>query len=124
MFTSIASFGVGYFITRHSKPFASRLAVAIGCFAIAWVCHAFWNSPFAESNIFMLVLRGTPILVVGALLWWLAGRDEGGTLLAIADHYVPGANPRTELAAIEVRLLRDRYERAAGITAPVAEEAP
>ncbi len=89
MFTSIAAFGVGYFVTRRTKPFATRLAVAIGSFAIAWGCHFFWNSPIGEGNIFLLALRGIPILVVGALLWWLAGRDEGGTLLAIADHYVP-----------------------------------
>ncbi len=177
LFTSIASFGVGYFLTRRTKPLATRLAVAIGSFLIAWGCHFFWNSPVGESNIVLLVLRGVPIFVVGALLWWLAGRDEGGTLLAIAEHYVPddvitpeersalgslrlrrhlrkqarkehgrtagrlyhelqrkqlhlvmeygqtGANPRTELAAIEVRLIRDRYERAAGLTPPIVEEA-
>lgn len=104
LFISIAAFDIGYFITRKGKPLAQRLAVAIGAFALAWGCHFFWNSPFLEDNFFQLAVRGIPLLVVGAILWFLAGREEATTLSGIADHYVADE--------LEVRIFRDRYETA------------
>ncbi|WP_250009712.1 PrsW family intramembrane metalloprotease [Actinoplanes sp. M2I2] len=91
LFTSIAAIGVGYFLTRRHKPFGVRLAVAVGFFLIAWSMHFLWNSPLLEpENIFQIFLRGLPLFVLGALLWWLAGRDEATNLIAIADAYIDG----------------------------------
>ncbi|MET0415204.1 MAG: PrsW family intramembrane metalloprotease [Actinoplanes sp.] len=176
LFTSVAALGVGYFVTRRHKPLAARLLVAVGCFLLAWSFHFFWNSPLLPvSNAFAIPLRGLPLLLLGALLWWLAGREEASHLTAIADTYVSdevitpeerralaslrlrrrlrhearkhgrragrtyrelqhrqlalvmqygqyGRSPRTELAEIEVRILRDRYHEAAGLPAPVSQE--
>ena len=89
MFTSIAAFGVGYFVTRRGKPLVQRLGVGIGCYLLAWGCHFFWNSPLlAASNIFTIPLRGLPIFVVGALIWALAGREQSTYVTSLADAYV------------------------------------
>lgn len=175
MFTSIAAIGVGYFLARRAKPFGVRLAVAVGCFLLAWACHFWWNSPFLhDGNIYLNPVRGLPVLIVGALLWWLAGRDEATHLTAIADAYVDddlitgaerqalaslllrrrlrhqareqhgreagrlyhdlqrkqlrlvmhygqtGPTPGTDQDALEVRILRDRYETAAAKTSKTA----
>ncbi|MEU4237969.1 PrsW family intramembrane metalloprotease [Actinoplanes sp. NPDC026619] len=180
MFTSIAAFGVGYFVSRPRKPFGLRLGVAVGSFVLAWAFHFFWNSPIlAPTNIFTIPMRGVPLVLLGALLWWLAGREEAGNLVAIADHYVghdlisvdeqralaslhyrrelrrqarkqhgrkaarlyrelqrkqlrlvmhygeTGPGPRADQDALEVRILRDRYDTiVAGHPATKPEPAP
>jgi protease PrsW len=171
LFTSVAAIGIGYFLTRRHKPFAVRLAVAVGCFLIAWSMHFFWNSPLLNpTNLWEIPLRGLPLFVLGAVLWWLTGRDEAGNLIAVADAYVgddlitpeerhalgslrsrrklrhrarkqhgrragrlyhelqrkqlhlvmqygqTGPGPRADQDALEVRILRDRYETAAAKT--------
>ncbi|MEU4564813.1 PrsW family intramembrane metalloprotease [Actinoplanes sp. NPDC023936] len=89
LFTSIAAIGVGYFMSRRAKPFGVRLAVAAGFFLIAWTFHFFWNSPLLmPDGVVGIFLRGLPLFILGALLWWLAGRDEATTLIAVADAYV------------------------------------
>jgi RsiW-degrading membrane proteinase PrsW (M82 family) len=89
LFTSIAAIGVGYFLARPRKPLGVRVAVAVGCFVLAWACHFFWNSPLlAADNVFQVPLRGLPVFLLGALLWWLAGREEATNLIAVADAYV------------------------------------
>lgn len=179
LFTSIAAFGVGYFLSRPHKPIGVRLAVAIGSFLLAWAFHFFWNSPLlAPTNVFTIPLRGLPLFILGALFWWLAGREEATGLVAIADHYVgddlittdekhalgslrrrrqlrhqarkqhgrraariyhelqrkqlhltmqlgqTGPSPRSEQDALEVRLLRDRYETAAAAQQPTGQAQP
>ncbi|MCS7477904.1 PrsW family intramembrane metalloprotease [Umezawaea endophytica] len=90
MYTSVAAFGVGYFLTRRHKPFAQRLGVAAAAFAAAWSLHFFWNSPFFTDLGFVpsTVVKAVPVAVVGFLIWRLAGRDEGSYLTVLADHFV------------------------------------
>ncbi|BBH67837.1 hypothetical protein ACTI_45220 [Actinoplanes sp. OR16] len=108
LFTSITALGVGYFVTRRNKPFAVRLLVAVGCFLLGYAFHFFWNSPLLPaSSIFELPLRGLPLLLLGALLWRLAGKEEASHLTAIADAYVSDdvitAEERRALASLRLR---------------------
>lgn len=90
MFTSIAAFGIGYFLTRRHKPFAQRLGVAVGAFVIALALHFFWNSPTFDTLGFagQVIIHAIPVAVIGYLIWMLAGRDEGTYLGALADCFV------------------------------------
>ncbi|XVV12583.1 PrsW family intramembrane metalloprotease [Actinoplanes sp. CA-131856] len=108
LFTSITALGVGYFVTRRNKPLSIRLLVAVGCFLLGYGFHFFWNSPLLPAaDIFALPLRGLPLLLLGALLWRLAGREEATHLTAIADHYVSDevitGEERRALASLRLR---------------------
>ncbi|MEU8700668.1 PrsW family intramembrane metalloprotease [Streptomyces sp. NPDC048680] len=96
LYTSVAAFGIGYFITRRHKPLIQRTAVAVGAFALAWFLHFFWNSPWLQNiggdgvgGILVLSLvKGIPVFAVGYLLWKFAGREEGSQLRTVADYYL------------------------------------
>ncbi|TQM79172.1 RsiW-degrading membrane proteinase PrsW (M82 family) [Saccharothrix saharensis] len=90
MYTSIAAFGVGYFLTRRTKPFAQRLGVAIGAYLVAWSVHFFWNSPFFTDLGFLpsVLIKAIPVAVIGFLIWRLAGKEEGVHLKELAEHFV------------------------------------
>ncbi|GGM90246.1 hypothetical protein GCM10011609_28950 [Lentzea pudingi] len=90
MFTSVAAFGIGYFLTRRHKPFVQRVAVAVAAFAAAWSLHFFWNSPFFTDLGFLpsIFIKAVPVAIVGYLIWRLAGKEEGTYLKVLADHLV------------------------------------
>ncbi|NUT49770.1 MAG: PrsW family intramembrane metalloprotease [Saccharothrix sp.] len=90
MYTSIAAFGVGYFLVRRNEPFARRLGVAVLAYVLAMGVHFFWNSPSFQDWGFLpqVVIHAIPVVVVGYLIWLLAGRDEATYLKALADHFV------------------------------------
>lgn len=80
-YTAIATFGVGYFVTKRNMPLTKRLIVALAFFLLAWSFHALWNSPFIasmlEGNFVLLALpiKGVPILLATLFLWRVARRD-------------------------------------------------
>ncbi|MED7948637.1 PrsW family intramembrane metalloprotease [Streptomyces sp. BE303] len=96
LYTSVAAFGIGYFVTRRHEPLVRRTAVAVGAFALAWSMHFFWNSPWLQDIggggvggiVVLSLVKGLPILAVGYLLWKLAGREEGTQIRTVADHYL------------------------------------
>ena len=90
MYTSVAAFGIGYFLTRRHKPFAQRLGVAVAAFAVAWSLHFFWNSPFFTDLGFIpsVLIKAVPVAVVGYLIWRLAGKEEGTYLRVLAENFV------------------------------------
>ncbi|MFD6801660.1 PrsW family intramembrane metalloprotease [Streptomyces cyaneofuscatus] len=96
LYTSVAAFGVGYFITRRHMPLIRRTAVAIGAFALAWFLHFFWNSPWLQNiggdgiggMAVLSLAKGIPVLAVGYLLWKFAGHEEGSQLRIVADYYI------------------------------------
>jgi protease PrsW len=73
-YTTVASFGVGYFVARPNEPLAKRWLVAVAAFAVAWSLHAFWNSPLLTEmtrSIWVLLyfpLKGVPVLLAVYLL--------------------------------------------------------
>lgn len=84
-YTTVASFGVGYFVARRGVPLAQRVLVAAAALFIAWALHGFWNSPLLSSLledagalglVSFFVLKGMPILIAVVLLWRVA-RHEG-----------------------------------------------
>lgn len=90
MYTSISAFGVGYLLLHTHQTFARRLGVAVAAFAVAWGLHFFWNSPaFGDLGIFAgSLVKAIPVAVVGYLIYRLAGREEGGYLVVLAEHFV------------------------------------
>ncbi|MFJ6460406.1 PrsW family intramembrane metalloprotease [Streptomyces sp. NPDC091387] len=127
LYTSVAAFGIGYFITRRHKPLIQRTAVAVGAFALAWFLHFFWNSPWLQNiggdgvgGILVLSLvKGIPVFAVGYLLWKFAGREEGSQLRTVADYYLDDdlmtPEERDSLTSLrERRLLRKHMKKAHG----------
>ncbi|MFI5743085.1 PrsW family intramembrane metalloprotease [Streptomyces anulatus] len=127
LYTSVAAFGIGYFVTRRHKPLIQRTAIAIGSFALAWSMHFFWNSPWLQDiggggvgGILVLSLvKGIPVLALGYLLWRYAGQEEGTQLRTVADHYIDDdlmtPEERDSLTSLrERRTLRKHMKKAHG----------
>ncbi|WLQ40881.1 PrsW family intramembrane metalloprotease [Streptomyces laculatispora] len=127
LYTSVAAFGIGYFITRRHKPLVQRTAVAVGAFALAWFLHFFWNSPWLQNIggggvggvLVLSLLKGIPVLAVGYLLWRFAGHEEGSQLRTVADYYIDDdlmtAEERDSLTSLrERRHLRKHMRQAHG----------
>ncbi|GAB2960421.1 PrsW family glutamic-type intramembrane protease [Saccharothrix stipae] len=113
MFTSIAAYGIGYFLTRRHQPFAQRVGVAVAAFAAAWSLHFFWNSPaFADLGFFVpILIKAIPVAIVGYLIWRLAGKEEGSYLEVLADHFVADDLITPEERADLTSLRRRRHAR-------------
>ncbi len=130
LYTTVTAFGIGYVLTRPHESLAKRLLVAAGAFAIGWFLHFFWNSPLVidwASNpalIFAVVIgKGLLILIVAAVMWRFASREESGDLQAIAEYYVSEdlitADERGRLGKLRDRRhyrkdIQHEYGRAAG----------
>ena len=83
-YTTVASFGVGYFVARRGVPLAQRVLVAVAALFAAWALHAFWNSPLLISLLedagalgmaAFFLLKGMPVLIAVVLLWRVARRE-------------------------------------------------
>lgn len=81
-YTTVASFGVGYFVARRDTPLAQRFLVAATALFVAWSLHAFWNSPLFSAlldevtTVFLYFpLKGMPVLIAVFLLWRVAQRE-------------------------------------------------
>jgi RsiW-degrading membrane proteinase PrsW (M82 family) len=96
-FTTIASFGLAWFMLHPERPMVTRLACAFLCFALAWAMHFTWNSPFLEDRFddgfagtaLLLVVKGIPVMVAAGLFWRVAARESGAYLHALAACFVP-----------------------------------
>ncbi|SEL86101.1 Membrane proteinase PrsW, cleaves anti-sigma factor RsiW, M82 family [Variovorax sp. YR750] len=96
-YTTIASFGVAWFLLHPQRPMVARIAVAVLCFLLAWAMHFIWNSPFLEDLFdggygemaVMLVIKGLPAIIVAGLFWQVAARENGTYLHALAAWFVP-----------------------------------
>ncbi|MEJ8853568.1 PrsW family intramembrane metalloprotease [Variovorax robiniae] len=96
-YTTIASFGVAWFLLHPERPTVVRIAFALWCFTIAWGLHFLWNSPLLDDifddgmgglALFILV-KGIPALVAAGLFWRVAARENGAYLHALAAYFVP-----------------------------------
>ncbi|MES2184861.1 MAG: PrsW family glutamic-type intramembrane protease [Pseudomonadota bacterium] len=96
-YTTIASFGVAWFLLHPERRMRTRLACAFLCFALAWAMHFTWNSPLLEhlfgdgyaGMALLLVAKGMPVVVAAGLFWWVAARENGAYLHALAAYFVP-----------------------------------
>ena len=96
-FTTVASYGIAWFLLHPQRSRACRTAVALLCFTLAWALHFVWNSPLLEdlfgggvSGLVLLSLaKGIPVLVAAGLFWRVAARENGAYLHALAAWFVP-----------------------------------
>jgi RsiW-degrading membrane proteinase PrsW (M82 family) len=96
-YTTIASFGIAWFLLHPEKPRVVRIAVAFLCFALAWAMHFVWNSPFLEDLFdggygemaVLLAVKGIPVVIAAGLFWRVAVRENGTYLHALAAYFVP-----------------------------------
>jgi RsiW-degrading membrane proteinase PrsW (M82 family) len=96
-YTTIASFGVAWFLLHPERSLAARIACALLCFALAWAMHFIWNSPWLEDLFdggygdmaVMLAVKGIPAMVAAGLFWRVAARENGAYLHALAAYFVP-----------------------------------
>ncbi|CAN5365010.1 hypothetical protein BH10PSE18_BH10PSE18_38920 [soil metagenome] len=96
-YTTIASFGVAWFLLHPERSLVTRTAFALLCFALAWAMHFTWNSPLLE-DIFdggygemaiLLFIKGIPALIAVGLFWRVAARENGTYLHGLAAYFVP-----------------------------------
>jgi RsiW-degrading membrane proteinase PrsW (M82 family) len=96
-YTTIASFGVAWFLLHPERPMAARIGCALLCFALAWAMHFIWNSPWLEDLFgggygemaVLLVVKGIPAMIAAGLFWRVAARENGTYLHALAAYFVP-----------------------------------
>jgi len=96
-YTTIASFGIAWFLLHPEKRLPVRIGVAFLCFALAWAMHFVWNSPFLEDLFdggygemaVLLMVKGIPVLIAAGLFWRMAARENGTYLHALAAYFVP-----------------------------------
>jgi RsiW-degrading membrane proteinase PrsW (M82 family) len=96
-YTTIASFGVAWFLLHPERPMATRIACAFLCFALAWAMHFVWNSPLLEDLFdggygemaLLLIIKGMPAMIAAGLFWHAAAREDGAYLHALAAYFVP-----------------------------------
>lgn len=96
-YTTIASFGVAWFLLHPQRPMAARLAAVVGCFALVWAMHFVWNSPLLEDRFgngygdlaALLVVKGIPAMTAAWLLWRVAARENGTYLHGLAAYFFP-----------------------------------
>ncbi|RYF59901.1 MAG: PrsW family intramembrane metalloprotease, partial [Comamonadaceae bacterium] len=82
-YTTIAAYGVAWFLLHPERPMSSRIAIALLCFALAWAMHFAWNSPLLESLFddgygdmaWLLAVKGIPALIAAGIFWHAAARE-------------------------------------------------
>lgn len=96
-YTTIASFGVAWFLLHPERRMVTRVAYAFLCFALAWAMHFVWNSPLMDDRfddgpvgmaLFILV-KGIPVVIAAGLFWRVAALENGAYLHALAAYFVP-----------------------------------
>ncbi|MCU4121987.1 PrsW family intramembrane metalloprotease [Variovorax sp. N23] len=125
-YTTIASFGVAWFLLHPQRPMAARLAAVVGCFALAWAMHFVWNSPLLEDRFgngygdmaALLVVKGIPAMAAAWLLWRVAARENGAYLHELAAYFFPERDLITddEWLRLGSPVLRYQVRRAMGRT--------
>ena len=96
-YTTIASFGVAWFLQHPERSMPTRIAAAFLCFALAWAMHFVWNSPLLEDRFdggygemaLLLLVKGIPVMAAAWLFWREAARENGTYLHALAAYFVP-----------------------------------
>lgn len=125
-YTTIASFGVAWFLLHPERSMAARIACALLCFALAWAMHFIWNSPWLEDLFdggygdmaVMLAVKGIPAMIAAGLFWRVAARENGAYLHALAAYFVPEREliRDDEWIRLGAPLLRYRIRRQMGWT--------
>ncbi|WP_237288465.1 PrsW family intramembrane metalloprotease [Variovorax sp. PAMC 28711] len=123
-YTTIASYGIAWFLLHPQRGVPVRLLVALLCFALAWAMHFAWNSPLLEDlfgNSWMdmtllLAIKGMPTAIAAGLFWHVAARENGAWLHTLAATFVPERDliRDDEWLGLGAPLTRYRARRAMG----------
>lgn len=84
-YTTVAAYGVAWYLRHTERGRAMRLGIAALCFAIAWGMHFVWNSPLLEDRFgngalglsLLLIAKGLPVMLATVLVWRAAMREDG-----------------------------------------------
>jgi RsiW-degrading membrane proteinase PrsW (M82 family) len=115
LFSALAGAGMAYVVVRTDRPLWTRLLVAAGALAGAWLCHFVWNSPVLPDDVGYvgvfagLLLKGIPPLL---LVLWVVRCARARE----ADHYAAHLGALGDPAVAtegELRALRSGRLRAA-----------
>lgn len=96
-YTTVASFGIAWYLLNPARSMAVRIGGAILCFVLAWAMHFVWNSPLLEDLFdggygqmaVLLAIKGVPVVIAAWLFWRVAVRENGTYLHALAAFFVP-----------------------------------
>ncbi|RYF78790.1 MAG: PrsW family intramembrane metalloprotease, partial [Comamonadaceae bacterium] len=96
-YTTVAAYGVAWFLRHVERAMTTRVAVALLCFALAWFMHFFWNSPWLEDRFsdgplglaLLLIVKGLPVLAAARQNSAAAVRESGAHLHSLASFFVP-----------------------------------
>ena len=123
-YTTVAAYGVAWYLRRTDRSRAMRMGVALLCFALAWAMHFVWNSPLLEDRFgngplglgLLLFAKGLPVLLATLLVWRAAMREDGAQLQSLAARLVPEREllRDDEWVHLGSPLARYRARRAAG----------
>ncbi|ADD41226.1 PrsW family intramembrane metalloprotease [Stackebrandtia nassauensis] len=118
MYTGIAGLGVGYFLTRQDRPAATRFAVAVGTFALAWVLHFLWDAPIGDGVSLGALVKYLVQLVAFFLLYRFAARWDWASFTATMSEQPSTVITSDELASMRTltrrRRARSRARKEAG----------
>lgn len=124
-YTGLAGLGIAYAATRPDRPRSTRLAVALGLFALAVTMHFLRNAPWLprflpESLLGLIshsILAGLPGFALLVVLFLHARRRESRWVESVLAPEVPrGVLTDDEIAALCSYLGRRRRRRAARAT--------
>jgi protease PrsW len=122
LFTAVAGAGVAYALVRRDRSRVRRVGVMVALFGVAAGFHFLWNSPLLiglglglPGMVLILLVKGIPALMVGAVLLVAAERREadyyGGMLAGLGDPRIATPEEITSLVSPRRRLAARRRAR-------------
>lgn len=118
VYTGVTGAGIGFFVSRRDKPMVLRIAVAVGCFSLAWLTHLIWDSPMFSDlgNGFLTVLvKGIPILAAALFGLRLARRTERDSWNRFVEEIIdPSVLTASDSAALQSHQTRRSAQKRAG----------
>ena len=119
LYSALAGFGIGYFLTRHDRTTWRRTTVAVASLVAGCCCHILWDAPLfvdvlpgSFGVLATLMLKGLPgILLLYFMLRTTRVRLEGGYVRQLAALRDPDFITTAELAVLASAGLRIRARR-------------
>jgi RsiW-degrading membrane proteinase PrsW (M82 family) len=105
--TAVSGAGLGYLIGETGRPLTRRLLVAAGAFLLALVMHAWQDSPVLSDDLWGMLVKGPPVLIIAVVVYRAARRRY---LARFRDAAAAEAD-RGVLTAAETEVLAHRRNR-------------
>jgi hypothetical protein len=119
MYSALAGFGIGYFLTRHDRSTWRRTNVAVASLAAGCCCHILWTAPLfvdalpgSVGVLATVMLKGLPgLLLLCLMLRTTRRRLDGGYTRQLAALHDPALITTAELAVLGNAGLRIQARR-------------